>query len=106
MEFKDFNEYLRTVPLVSPDLPQGLNGYFMQLNIPYEDLSATLVLNQALLPPAIPDKVSVLLDIDIFRDTKISDEESFVWDFFEALHNRKNDVFEACITDKMRELIR
>src|SRR5438105_10501945 len=27
----DFKEYLRTVPEVSPDLPQGLRGYFMQL---------------------------------------------------------------------------
>ncbi len=106
MVFNDFNEYLRTVPVVSADLPQGLNGYFMQLNIPYEDLSATLILNQALLPPTIPDKVSVLLDIDIFRNIEIPDDEVFVWDFFEALRTRKNDVFEACITERMRELIR
>jgi uncharacterized protein (TIGR04255 family) len=33
----DFKHYLRTVPEVSPDLPQGLSGYFMQLRIPLED---------------------------------------------------------------------
>jgi uncharacterized protein (TIGR04255 family) len=44
----DLKYYLRTVPEVSPDLPQGLSGYFMQLQIPQEDISAILILNQAL----------------------------------------------------------
>ena len=30
----DFGDYLRTVPQVSSDLPQGLSGYFMQLMLP------------------------------------------------------------------------
>ncbi len=65
----DLKEYLRTVPEVSPLLPQGLLGYFMQLLIPQEDLSATLSLNEALVPPPRPGVASVLLDIDLFRET-------------------------------------
>jgi uncharacterized protein (TIGR04255 family) len=33
----DLKEYLRTFPEVSSDLPQGLSGYFLQLQIPQED---------------------------------------------------------------------
>ncbi|MDQ2996792.1 MAG: TIGR04255 family protein [Chloroflexota bacterium] len=106
LPFDDFNQYLRTVPVVSPELPQALNSYFMQLQIPYEDLSATLILNQALLPLTDPDKVPILLDIDIFRDTDMAEGEESIWEFFEKLRSRKNDVFEACITEQMKELIR
>src|SRR5207253_4384748 len=31
LPIRDLKDYLRTVPEVSPDLPQGLSGYFMQL---------------------------------------------------------------------------
>lgn len=101
---KDLKDYLRTVPEVSPDLPQGLNGYFMQLQIPQEDLRAMLILNQALIPPPSLDVVSVLLDIDLSREIELPDTVA-VWDVLEQLHTRTDQVFEACITDRTRELI-
>lgn len=101
---KEIKDYLRTVPEVSPDLPQGLSGYFMQLQIPQEDLRAMLILNQALIPPPIPNVVSVLLDIDLSREIELPDTVA-VWDVLEQLHMRTDQVFEACITDRTRELI-
>lgn len=101
----DLKDYLQTVPEVSPDLPQGLIGYFMQLQIPQEDLGGMLVLNQALIPPPLPDVVSILLDIDLFRETDLPDDEAALWDILEQLHTRTDQVFEACITDRTRELI-
>lgn len=104
LPFEDLKDYLRTVPEVSPDLPQNLSGYFMQLQIPQEDLRAMLILNQALIPPPSLDVVSVLLDIDINREIELPDTET-VWDVLEQLHTRTDQVFEACITDCTRELI-
>jgi len=105
LPFDDFKDYLRTLPEVSPDLPQGLSGYFMQLQIPQEKLKGMLVLNEAIIPPSKSEVVSVLLDIDLFRESDISNDEAVIWDFLEQLHDRTDQVFEACITDKMRELI-
>ena len=34
----DFKDYLRTVPEVSPELPQGLANFFLQVQIPLEDI--------------------------------------------------------------------
>jgi uncharacterized protein (TIGR04255 family) len=102
----DFKEYLRTLPEVSRDLSQTLAGFFMQLIIPQEDIRSTLVLNQAMIPPPRPEVVSVVLDLDLFRDADLPTEEEEVWRLFEDLHTRKNQVFEACITDSMRELIK
>lgn len=105
LPFGDLKDYLRTYPEVSPDLPQGLSGYFMQLQIPQEDLAAMLVLNQTIVPPPTPDCVSVLLDLNLFREGDIPNGEIGLWDILEQMHERKNKAFEACITERTREII-
>lgn len=104
LPIRDFKDYLRTVPEVSPDLPQGLSGYFMQIAVPLEDIKSLALINETIIEPAAPGVLSVVLDIDIFRTHDLPSSESAIWDFFEQLHVRKNDVFEACITDRAREL--
>jgi uncharacterized protein (TIGR04255 family) len=105
MPMGDLKDYLRTVPEVSPDLPQVINGYLMQLVILQEDIGALLLLNEALLPPPDPNTASVLLDIDIYRDLEASIEETELWRLLDQFRARKNQVFEACITERTRELI-
>ena len=101
----DLKDYLRTFPEVSPDLPQGLSGYFMQLQIPQENLAAMLVINQAIVPPPTPDFVSILLDLDLFLERDIPSDEIALWNILEQMHEQKNKAFEACITESTRELI-
>ena len=103
----DFRDYLRTYPEVSPDLPQMLSGFVLQLQIPQEDiLDCMLILNEGLLESPKPDIAGMLLDIDLFRPVTLSPTGDELWVALEELHVRKNAVFEACITDKTRELIR
>ena len=106
LPMRDFRDYLRTVPEVSAELPQGLAGYFMQLAIPQEDIKAVLMLNEALIDPAAPNVASVVLDIDFFRTAELPGKEDDLWNLFEDLHDRKNVIFEACITDQARELFK
>ena len=104
LPLRDLKDYLRTVPEVSPDLPQGLAGYFMRLEIPLDDIKSQCLVNEAIISPATPNVVSVVLDIDIFRTVDLPTEEGDTWGLIEDLRSRKNSVFEACITDKAREL--
>jgi len=106
LPLKDFKDYLRTIPEISPDMSQGLSGYFMQLQLPQPDLEAMLVLNQTLIPPPSPNLVSVVLDFDLFCKDNVPSEDQDIWKRFEILRIRKNEVFEACITNKTRRLIR
>lgn len=101
----DLKNYLRTFPEVSSDLPQGLSGYFMQLQIPQEQLETMLVLNQALVPPPAPNFISILLDLDLFLERDIPKDEIKLWEIVEQMHEQKNNAFEACITEQTRELI-
>ena len=69
-----------------------------------EDINSLCLLNEAIIKPAAPEVVSVVLDIDVFRTTDLPDDEEELWKFLEELRQRKNTIFEACITDKAREL--
>jgi len=102
----ELKDYLMTAPEVSPALPQKtLQVFYMQLQIPQNDLNCMLVINEAIAPPINPETVSVLLDFDLFRQQTWENSDEEIWDFLEQLHRRKNEVFEASITDKTRELI-
>ena len=100
----ELSDYLRTFPEVSEDLPQDLTGFFMQLTIPHEDIGATLLINQTIVPPPQEGFISLVLDLDLFRDREVPQDEEGIWNYLEILHERKNHVFEACITDASREL--
>lgn len=100
----ELKKYFRTLPEVSPKLPQPLTGFFMQLRIPQDDLNGQAVINQTIIPPARAGVVSVVLDIDLFRSDDVPQADEEIWAFFEKLHDRKNEVFEACITDDTRRL--
>jgi uncharacterized protein (TIGR04255 family) len=100
----ELKDYFRTFPEVSPDLPQDLGAFLMQLQIPQVDLDAVLVLTQTGGAPPRFDVASVILDIGLFKehcDFKSDDE---VWEVLESFRDRKNEVFEGCITDKARQL--
>jgi uncharacterized protein (TIGR04255 family) len=101
-------DYLKTFPNLSGDLPGNLRDiahFLMSLRIPQPDLKGLLVINEALTPPKKPDTISIVLDIDLFVENPPIDTEDGLWSFFQTLRERKNLYFEACITDKTRELI-
>lgn len=105
LPLQDFSVYLRTAPQLSSDLPQGLSGYFMQLHIPMPDLEGACIINQTIIePPAKPNTVAVVLDIDVFRTSGVATDETHLWAQLEQLRHEKNRVFESCITNEARRL--
>ncbi len=102
----ELKEYVKTGPEVAAEIAQPLESFVMQLAVPQQDIRGTLRLAEALVAPPGPDTVSVALDIDLFRAENVPADEETMWRLFEDLRHRKNKIFEACITDKTRELIR
>lgn len=101
----ELKDYFRTVPEVAPDLPQILSSFVMHLEVPQADIDGKLLLNQATVEPAHPDMSSIVLDIDLFCEVEMQADDRSLWELFEKLRVRKNAVFEACITDRVREVI-
>jgi len=81
---------------------------FMQLQVPQTDLDpeAMAVINLAITDPEQPSQVSVLLDFDIYRIEDMDPRSESVWAALNQFRLRKNSLFEACITDNTRELIK
>jgi uncharacterized protein (TIGR04255 family) len=105
-ELIELKDYLKTVPEISSNLAQkALQSFFMQLQIPQQDLNCLLIINEAIAPQANPNFVTIILDLDLFREQIWNRDDEDIWQFLEQLHDRKNEVFEASITDRTRELI-
>lgn len=110
----DLQKYLRTSPEVADGFPNALTGFFMQLSMFQQDLSALLIVNETLLPAAapsndasgasVPNALPVILDIGLSREKQWDVDDDNVWDALDQLRDRKNQVFEASITDDARKL--
>ena len=105
-------DYLRTHPEISVDFPEDglMRNFFMQVQLWQRDLECWLIVNEA--PEVSPEEetLSVRLDLDMFREQYEEpwpvEDDTMVWEFLERLHDRKNEVFEASITNRTRRLIR
>lgn len=108
----NLDEYLNVYPEIPDNMPSGLvtNSFFMQVQLWQSDLDCMLVINEA--PGLPPDEniASVRLDFDLFQERygnpRKVDDDVELWDYLEKLRDRKNDVFEASITEKTRRLIK
>lgn len=102
-------DYLTLYPEIPPKWPhQNLWTFFMQMQVLQEDLGCMLAINQATTEPPDPETTSILLDLDLFREQYEAPwqaDDAAAWEFLERLHVRKNEYFEASITDKTRGLI-
>lgn len=106
----EIKDYIRTSPDISPYLPQMLSGYFMQVVTPLDREGRTATITTTLVEPPNPDATSLLLDIDTYQDIDIDcggeDVDTRLTEALDSLRRAKNYVFEACITDATRGLIR
>lgn len=99
----ELENYLRTMPVLSGDLPdRKLSNFFMQLQLPQNDLKGIAILNIGTSQPLSPTEITIILDIDVIRpnlEVKTDDE---IWDIVETLHKREKKIFESSITNKLR----
>ena len=101
------NAYL----LLHPSVPQypcrDLAGFFMQLQIPQPDIQSMLIINEVQVEPPNADTISLIIDLDLFRSAMWSvQDDTSLWAFLETLRIRKDEIFEASITQKTREIIK
>lgn len=108
LEKVELSDYFHLSPNIPKGIPQHVNGMFMQLQMPQLDLGlkTMAVINLAVTEPEQPGQVSVLLDFDVFCVEDLSPLSDEVWESLNQFRLRKNLLFEACITDNTRELIK
>ncbi len=104
LPISDLRQYLRTLPQIAPELPHTIKSFLMRLELP-TDHGINIVVMQGTVKTANPEMAALMLDIEVSTEAaNLPDSE--MWSRFEALRIQKNDVFEHCITDDLRSLIR
>lgn len=102
----ELKHYFQTLPQIGPGLPQSMGTFLMQLTLPLPAARATLNLVQTSADAPTTDKVSVVLDLDLYRTEDLPPDDEGLWQIFECLREEKNKAFRACITDQAEELFR
>ena len=85
------------------DLPP-MHSFAIQEARPLGRDNCQLVLNAGLVPSSLVKTTSLLLDIDVSRIDDLPQNDEGLWALVDRIREYKNSLFEACITDRAREL--
>jgi len=97
--------FLNVYPKV-PDIFGPLGAYAVQAVVPIHDIGCKLTLNSAAVPSPILDHASFLFDQDIAKEADPPQSDEAIYDLLNNIRVQKNKVFEACITNRARELFK
>ncbi len=100
----ELQDYLQFHPFIGPELPQDFDSFFAGIQIPYDNSRDSLRLQVSSTIAETSDHAAVLLDLDYFlaQPGQIPLQEVFTW--VEIAHQRVEEVFEACLTDRLRDM--
>jgi len=105
-DIRDLREICTLFPDVPNGVPQTWMEYFQRFVSPRED-GAIAAVSLALDNQPPPRKPSVILDIDVGYHLPIEKIDNTVfWTRFDALRAWKNEIFDASVTQKAKELFR
>lgn len=98
-----YEDYVTVYPALPPLLDPSVY-HSVNVKVRLEDIQSDLNLISAVVQSPLPNHLAIVLDLDIVRkyQTPPTDEELF--SYISQARNKKNEVFEACITEKAREL--
>lgn len=95
--------YLNVYPQL-PTIFGPVGSYAVQAALPVEGIDCKLVLNSAVVPSPILGHISIVVDQDIIRDANVPQSDDAIYALLNEIRIKKNGVFEACISDRAREL--
>lgn len=94
----------------SPNVPdefEVVTGFMSQVQLPLRgELSGQrplALVTVASQPPSIPETELTVLDIDVFETVNWPPNDPLIWEELEKMRGIKNRIFEAALTDRMKE---
>lgn len=94
-----------TFGLVLPPLGlPPLASFAINAAMPLGKDDCRLILNGGSTASPLVNVTSFILDLDVSRESDLPQNEDGLWELADRIRGHKNTVFEACITDRAREL--
>jgi uncharacterized protein (TIGR04255 family) len=94
-----FETYLRTAPVIPPELPQYISGFLTRVTIhdPQTDIGAHVAQALEASPPG--NRLAVILDIDAYKQREFPTDDPAIEQTFDQLRAFKNLIFFNSLTD-------
>jgi len=99
-----FEKFLTGLPVMPPDYPQTVSSFLQRFVVSDAPSGATAILTQALDQVTTAGPLPVILDIDVFRETRFPADGPDVWAYLTDLRELKNRFFFGALTDAAMEL--
>jgi uncharacterized protein (TIGR04255 family) len=96
-------DYLLLEPRVPDSIPQ-INHFLTTFVGIVPEIEGQVNVRAGTVASPLIDHVSLLLDIDLFKEQNLPQRENDLWDLLSSLRQQKDILFEAFITDRAREL--
>lgn len=87
-----------------PDVLGPMRAYGVQTQLPILEIGCNLTLNSSLIQSPLLGHVSIVLDQDIAKEVEVPQNDEAMYKLLNEIRVKKNSVFEACMTDRAREL--
>jgi uncharacterized protein (TIGR04255 family) len=100
----DLRQYLEAPPTLPPPIPQVLREFLCRVLVDDTRRGLSAYLVQALEPSLDQSSLSILLDIDAFRDVSLQPEDPILPELFGQLRALKNEIFYASVTENTVEM--
>ena len=98
-----YDEFLNVFPKTPEDLG-ALFAYGIQIQFPFPEIEGKITINSGSVASPLLNHISLLFDQDISKEANVPQNEEGIYNLLQQIHLKKNAVFEACITDRAREL--
>jgi uncharacterized protein (TIGR04255 family) len=99
------SEYLNVYPHLPKDLGPTM-AYGVQAVLQIAEIGSRLTLNSSAVPSPLLDHAAFIFDQDIAKETELPQKDDDIFDLINQIRDKKNAIFEACMTDRSRELFR
>lgn len=99
----DHEKYLNVYARL-PNPISEVGAYGVQMAAAIEDIKCALKLNSGTVNAPILNHSAFLLDIDFSRMTDVPQSDADILVLLDQIRTKKNEVFEACITNRTRRL--
>lgn len=101
----DIAEYFKTYPVISPDMPQSLEHYYLRCTIPLKDENVRVHVVHTI-GETENNKCPFFFDIDVLWTPPEKIEEKKIWEQFDRLRLIKNQTFRESLTPKTLSMLK
>lgn len=99
----EYEDYLR-LRINLPETFPPTTDYELGFQSTVESIKCGVTVQSGTAPAAVPGKLSITLDIDLWRLDDVPQKDAEVLELLGEMRKAKNHLFETFITDKAREL--